>query len=77
MNHRNARFFRCGYGKQGPRPRDIDRVNAHVQRKRVRAALRGYRYLRLPQLDALDFAVGAASGFGVLAAAMLVAGWWV
>ncbi len=74
MNHRNARFYRREFGKQGPRPRDIGHVNAHVQRKRVRATLRGYRYLRMPQLEAMDFAAGAATGFGVLAVAMVAAG---
>lgn len=74
MSRRNARFYRYEFGKQGPRPRDIDRVSQHISRRRAKAALRTYRYLRAPQLYLADFAAGVATGFCVLALVMTIAG---
>jgi len=61
--------------RPGPRPRTIGQVNRHMDRRRVRQHLRGYRYLRMPSLSMPDVAVGAGLGFGVLAASMVVVGW--
>lgn len=60
--------------KQGRRPRDLALAQKHWDRKRSRADLRTYRYLRMPQLVLIDFALGAASGFAVLALVMVAVG---
>lgn len=60
--------------RPGPRPRTIGQVNRHMDRRRVRQHLRGYRYLRMPSLSMPDVAVGAGLGFGVLAMVLTIAG---